>query len=92
MEYTELDIKIPEKKIKQLEKRGYKNVDDIVRAKPLHYCDYRRESSLGSSKSGDRCMFHLRLTKCVKKMGSKAAYVRGPETLDKKRTTIYYVV
>lgn len=85
MEYTELDIKIPEKKIKQLEKKGYKTVDDIVRAKPLHYCDYRRESSLGSCQSGDRCMFHLRLTKCVKKMGSKAAYVRGTcETLDKK--------
>lgn len=85
MEYTELDIKIPEKKIKQLEKKGYKTVDDIVRAKPLHYCDYRRESSLGSFQSGDRCMFHLRLTKCVKKMGSKAAYVRGTcETLDKK--------
>lgn len=56
MEYTELDIKIPEKKIKQLEKKGYKTVDDIVRAKPLHYCDYRRESSLGSCQSGDRCM------------------------------------
>lgn len=85
MEYTELDIKIPEKKIKQLEKKGYKTVDDIVRAKPLHYCDYRRESSLGSCQSGDRCMFHLRLTKCVKKMGAKAAYVRGTcETLDKK--------
>lgn len=85
MEYTELDIKIPEKKIKQLEKKGYKTVDDIVRAKPLHYCDYRRESSLGSCQNGDRCMFHLRLTKCVKKMGAKAAYVRGTcETLDKK--------
>ena len=85
MEYTELDIKIPEKKIKQLEKKGYKTIDDIVRIKPLHYCDYRVESYLRSARSGERCMFHLRLIKCVKKMGTKAAYVRGTcETLDKK--------
>ena len=81
MQYEELNIL--EKKIKQLEKKGYKDVDSLVRICPVHYCDYRKETKIEDAKSGERVIFHLKFVNCIKKMGARVPYVKGfCESLD----------
>lgn len=86
MEFSDLQTKIPQQKIKQLEKKGYKKVDDVVRIKPLYYCDYSKLSSLKEAKTGERVAFHLKFTHCKIKRKNVAYVVGVCKSLDETET------
>lgn len=77
MKLNELSIDIPTKKINQLEKKGYKTVEDILRIEPKGYMDYSTKADLKNAVSGTNCAFELTLKKCVRRMGNKVPYVKA---------------
>lgn len=76
MDYSELSRKFSEKKLNQLKSKGYMKVDDVVRIRPVGYCDYRKLSDLATATEG-KCAFKVRLVNCSKGMGAKAAYTKA---------------
>ena len=80
-----LDKPITQSRLNLLESKGYNTVEKFVRIVPRGYYDYSKESDLRECVNGKRYAFHLLMTNCVRKMGTKVPYVRCEfESLDRK--------
>lgn len=81
LEELNLKRKIPENKLKMLNKKGINSVEDLLRCRPRGYYDYSKQTELkdvaDKNQYALRLAFRLTVSKCIRKMGKNKPYVKA---------------
>lgn len=77
MEFSELvlDTQITTQKLKQFEKKGIYNVNDLIKTYPKYFLDYTQKTNFWDCVNGEKVALHLIIINVVKRNGKKTTYV-----------------